>query len=470
MFGIWKAGLAPVNTNYRYADDELVYLWDNADAVAVVFHGAFTPTIERIRDRVDRVRLWLWVDDGSGPCPEWAIALRGRPPPPTPSGSSPPWGRSGDHLYMLYTGGTTGMPKGVMWRQDDLFRNLVGSAIEARVREGEADLDIVREKVTKPGMVGLPACPLMHGTGCMTQLIILSGGGCVVTLESRSLDIPELLDTIDREAVNLIAIVGDAFAKPITRALDAEPDRWDLSSLLAVTSSGVMFSEPVKQGLLAHATRGRRHRRLQLLGGGRHGPVGLRRRGRGQDGHLHRRREHPGRRRGRHRRRARVGTDRPGRRRRVPAHRLLQGPRQVGRHLRHHRRQALLGPRRLRPGRGGRLDHPARAGGRCASTPAARRSSPRRWRRPSSSTPRSSTPWPSGSPTTSSARPSPAVVELAPGADLDEADVIAQSRAAWPATRRPSGSWPSTPSVGPPTARSTTSASRRGPGRPSSAG
>ena len=253
MFGIWKAGLAPVNTNYRYADDELVYLWDNADAVAVVFHGAFADTIERIRDRVDRVRLWLWVDDGSGPCPDWAIPYEGAA---TSHGERvvPPWGRSGDHLYMLYTGGTTGMPKGVMWRQDDLFRNLVGSAIEARVREGDADLDIVREKVAGPGMVGLPACPLMHGTGCMTQLIILSGGGCVVTLESRHLDVPELLDTIDREGVNLIAIVGDAFAKPITRALDADADRWELSSLLVVTSSGVMFSEPVKQRLLSHAS------------------------------------------------------------------------------------------------------------------------------------------------------------------------------------------------------------------------
>ena len=72
MFASWKAGLVPVNTNYRYADDELVYLWDNADAVAVVFHGAFTDTIERILDRVPRVKTWLWVDDGSGPCPAWA--------------------------------------------------------------------------------------------------------------------------------------------------------------------------------------------------------------------------------------------------------------------------------------------------------------------------------------------------------------------------------------------------------------
>ena len=73
MFGAFKAGLVPINTNYRYQDDELVYLWDNADCVAVVFHGTFTPTIERIRDRVPRVTTWLWVDDGDGLCPGWAV-------------------------------------------------------------------------------------------------------------------------------------------------------------------------------------------------------------------------------------------------------------------------------------------------------------------------------------------------------------------------------------------------------------
>jgi len=253
MFAAWKAGLAPVNTNYRYADDELVYLWDNADAVAVVFHGAFTDTIERIRDRVERIVLWLWVDDGSGPCPPWASPYE-QAAARHPERTMPPWGRSGDHLYMLYTGGTTGLPKGVMWRQDDLFRNLVGSAVDSNVREGDADLESVRARVTGPGMVGLPACPLMHGTGCMTQLIVLSGGGSVVTLEGRGLDPAELLDTVDREAVNMIAIVGDAFAKPINRALGADPDRWHLSSLFLITSSGVMFSEPVKRELLTHAS------------------------------------------------------------------------------------------------------------------------------------------------------------------------------------------------------------------------
>jgi fatty-acyl-CoA synthase len=217
----------------------------------VAFHGSFTEIIERIRDRVPRVATWLWVDDGSGPCPSWAVAYE------TAATSYPdrvvaPWGRDGDHLYMFYTGGTTGMPKGVMWRQDDHIRNVVAMGSNPRYREDPVDYDVTRELVQGPGAVSLPACPLMHGTGCMTQLINLSGGGCVVTLESRNLDIEELFDTIEREKVNSIAIVGDAFAKPMLRALDAEPDRWDLTSLFLFASSGVMFSEASKQALIGH--------------------------------------------------------------------------------------------------------------------------------------------------------------------------------------------------------------------------
>jgi acyl-CoA synthetase (AMP-forming)/AMP-acid ligase II len=251
MFGAFKAGLVPINTNYRYMDDELVYLWDNADCVAVVFHGVFTDTIERIRDRVPRVVTWLWVDDDHAECPDWAI-------PYEEAANShdervvPPWGRNGDQLLMTYTGGTTGMPKGVMWRQDDLFRTLV-SQMNPVFKEGEGgDLDVVRQVVQAPGPVGLPACPLMHGTGLYTQLINLSLGGSSVTLVSRKLDIEELLDTIEREKVNSIAIVGDAFARPIVKALDENPGRWDLSSLFLVASSGVMWSEQTKQGLLKH--------------------------------------------------------------------------------------------------------------------------------------------------------------------------------------------------------------------------
>ena len=251
VFAAFKAGLAPVNTNYRYLDEELVYLWDNGDVVAVVFHGTFADRIDGIRERVPLVKVWLWVDDGSGPCPSWATPYEAAAEAGTPEPVSGPWGRDGDHLLLLYTGGTTGMPKGVMWRQDDLFRTLVGTFVPA-VRDGDPDPQIIRDAVQAPGVTGLPACPLMHGTGWFTQLIVLSGGGCSVVLESRNLDIDELFATIERESVNAIAIVGDAFAKPMLRALDAAPGKYDISSLAVISSSGVMFSEESKQALLAH--------------------------------------------------------------------------------------------------------------------------------------------------------------------------------------------------------------------------
>jgi acyl-CoA synthetase (AMP-forming)/AMP-acid ligase II len=251
-FAAFKAGMATVNTNYRYAADELVYLWDNADVVAVVFHGTFAPNVEAVRDRVPGVRLWLWVDDGSGPCPPWAVPYEDAATS-EPGRTAGPWGRSGDHLMLVYTGGTTGMPKGVMWRQDDVFGVL--DASNRRRMPPEQDLDAVGERVTQPGPRGMPAAPLMHGTGLFNAISVLMVGGSINTLTGRRFDPVELLDTVERWRINSMSIVGDAFAKPILAALDAEPDRWDISSLRVIVSSGVMWSQQTKTGLLRHNPR-----------------------------------------------------------------------------------------------------------------------------------------------------------------------------------------------------------------------
>ena len=143
IFASFKAGLAVVNTNYRYTPDELTYLWDNADVVAVVFHGAFSERIDELRPRLPRIHTWLWVDDGNGPCPDWAEPYEQAATAEVDghvSGEAP---RSGDDLFLLYTGGTTGQPKGVMWRQDDLFAVLNRTASRRGSSAGGSSKSIV---------------------------------------------------------------------------------------------------------------------------------------------------------------------------------------------------------------------------------------------------------------------------------------------------------------------------------------
>jgi acyl-CoA synthetase (AMP-forming)/AMP-acid ligase II len=253
VFACFKASLVPVNTNYRYVDDELVYLWDNADVAAVVFHGAFSESCDRVRLRVPGVRTWLWVDDGSGPCPRWAAPYEAAAASPPPRRFRSPWGVSPDDLYLVYTGGTTGMPKGVMWRQEDLF--LAGNRTAKLRYPVDASYEEVAALLNGPGPVHLPAPPLMHGTGSMTSFAVWGCGGSVALLEGRRFAADELLDTVVRERATSVVIVGDVHAKPMLSVLDAEPTRWDLSIVRVLSSTGAMWSAPVKERLLAYFPR-----------------------------------------------------------------------------------------------------------------------------------------------------------------------------------------------------------------------
>ncbi len=250
----FKAGLAPVNTNYRYGHDEIVYLFDNADAEAVVYHATFNDLVASVRHELPKVKRWYCVADAAGSAPDWAIDYESVVSMPAPDAVRGPWGRSPDDLLLLYTGGTTGMPKGVMWRQDDLV-NVLGSGGNAVLGFAPAaDMSelIGRMGADWPRFTLLSACPLMHGTGQFSSFIALMLGGCVVTLPSRSFDVAELFDQVQRHHVNSIIIVGQAFAGPMLEHLDASPGRYDLSSVRMITSSGVMWSQDNKQALLAH--------------------------------------------------------------------------------------------------------------------------------------------------------------------------------------------------------------------------
>jgi 3-oxocholest-4-en-26-oate---CoA ligase len=254
-YATFKARAAHVNVNYRYLDDELHYLLDNSDAEVVLFDGYLAERVDAVRDRLPKLRALIQVDDGSPRlvgAHRYEELIAAHEPAPRIE-------RSGDDLYILYTGGTTGSPKGVMWRQEDFYFALV-PAVYALVGqepptapEGTGEVAArIRETGLTP--VHLPASPLMHGTGFMTSMQALAQGGTIVILTSRHFDAHELWQAVSRERVTQMAIVGDAFAKPMVRALeDAENDSdpYDLSSLRAIISSGVMWTAPVKEALMA---------------------------------------------------------------------------------------------------------------------------------------------------------------------------------------------------------------------------
>lgn len=263
-YAAFKAGLAPVNTNYRYEPEELFYLFDNADTEAVVFHAGFADKLAVIKDRLPGVKAWVAVAEPGAAIPDWADEYESI----VAAGADrfvAPWGRSGDDLLLLYTGGTTGMPKGVMWRQDDLFQVLgAGGNVAAGIPPLETPAEAaVRVTTGKAGDIVLPppsvvvvACPLMHGTAQFGSFGALNGGGCIVSLPSRRFDPIELWNEVERTGANSVSIVGMAFAAPMLDALNAAPGRWDLSKVQRLGSSGTVWGYENKQGLLAHLPEG----------------------------------------------------------------------------------------------------------------------------------------------------------------------------------------------------------------------
>ena len=248
----FKGRLTHVNVNYRYLDDELTYIFDNSDSAVVFFDREFREHVERVRDRLPKVKVWVEIGGDGTDTPDYAIAYETL----ASEGDGARLGieRSDDDLIFLYTGGTTGMPKGVMWshriwRESSLqsMKTIYGFAPESM----EQQIEMVHELGKDSRQ--LPACPLMHGTGLFTAMGAMIGGGAIVTLENtKHFDPVELWETVERNGVTAMAIVGDAFAKPMLRVLDENPGKYDLSSVQTITSSGVMWSMEVKQGLIRH--------------------------------------------------------------------------------------------------------------------------------------------------------------------------------------------------------------------------
>ncbi len=248
MLGALKARVASLNVNYRYVAEELEYLLTDSSARGVVIHSTFAPTLAQVLPRLPQLSVILQVPDESGndllPGAVWYEDALAAASPQRPAVE---W--SADDLYMLYTGGTTGMPKGVMWRNGDAMRECFGGSKTATTVE-----EFVAEANT--GLRSLLAPPFMHGAGHWMSFRTWLGGGTIIIQ-----DVPDRLEPadiwgiIDRERIDFLLIVGDAFARPLLDELDRAETAgsgYDLSSLTVLLSGGAALSAPLKDEFLAH--------------------------------------------------------------------------------------------------------------------------------------------------------------------------------------------------------------------------
>ncbi len=251
MLGCLKIRAVPINVNYRYVEDELSYLIGNAELVACVFDQEYAGRLSAVADRSPKLTTFVHIEDDSGAdtASLGSVAFEDAAAQGSPERDFPE--RSGDDIYVIYTGGTTGMPKGVMWRHEDIFFAL-GQGIDALTGERVAS-EYSRAEQAAASPTGLVFCvipPLMHGAAQIATLSQWFLGSTLVLV--RKFD-PELVWSLfESEGVNSVLLTGDAMARPLMDALDAEPDRWDLSNLVSVSSSAALFSQSLKDRYLEH--------------------------------------------------------------------------------------------------------------------------------------------------------------------------------------------------------------------------
>ena len=258
-YASFKQRIVPINVNFRYLGGELEYLLDNADCKALFYHSSLADRVAEVAGRLPKLVLLVEVDDGPAP-----VDVPGKVRYEDLVAANDPAPRTERHpsdVYMLYTGGTTGMPKGVMYTMGELSRGFTVNgtgAVGLVLGDDWRELvkDVARQRAESGPYISAPCCPLMHGTGMwIGAMMPHCVGGTVALLTGRRFEADELLEMVERERVNTAVIVGDAFARPIADALDAarrSGRNYDTSSLTRMTSSGVMWTMEVKNRLLDH--------------------------------------------------------------------------------------------------------------------------------------------------------------------------------------------------------------------------
>jgi acyl-CoA synthetase (AMP-forming)/AMP-acid ligase II len=249
MLGALKVRAVPINVNYRYVEAELSYLINNAQLVACVFDQEYAPRLANVVDQAPSLRVLLHIEDGSG---EDTAALGSTSFEEAAASGSPERDfpeRSGDDVYIIYTGGTTGMPKGVMWRSEDIFFGLA-QGIDAVTGERVASEYSRAEQAAASGgqMVFLVIPPLMHGAAQIATLSQWFLGNATVL--QRKFDPEEAWQLVHDHGISAGMITGDAVARPMIEALEANPGRWKVDSFFVLSSSAALFSQTVKDRFL----------------------------------------------------------------------------------------------------------------------------------------------------------------------------------------------------------------------------
>lgn len=254
QYGVFKERATPFNVNYRYTPTELASLFEDSDCEALFFSASVVDRLDEISEQLGSMKLVVQV--GGDTVPDWALDFEALIADTQPASRIE---RSPDDIWMLYTGGTTGKPKGVMWPHGAMIGTMKPNYAGMKMSVPDSPAEAVAHAlaIRDKGFTSrqLACAPLMHGTSGIAALSTLMQGGTVLTMGSESLDADVLWRMVEQHRATHITIVGDAFGRPMVEALDAAAERgkpYDLSSVFLVLSSGVMWSAASKEGLLRH--------------------------------------------------------------------------------------------------------------------------------------------------------------------------------------------------------------------------